>query len=78
MLLSEMTNSTGKRGGVSFLVEDGLVVNKEYRNDDFKIMTDNKALAVDLEISNIQNLTLAPFHCLNGNPKLSLKLLNLT
>ena len=50
--------STGQRGGVAFLVENGLVVNKEYTNDDFNIITDNETLAIDLELSDNQNLTL--------------------
>ena len=64
--------STGQRRGVAFLVKNGLVVNKEYRNDDFNIITENEALAIDLELSNNQNLTLATIYCLNGNPNLSL------
>ena len=65
--------STGQKGGVAFLVKYGLVVNKEYRNDDFNIITDNEALAIELELSNNQNLTLAN-HLLSkyGNPNLSL------
>ena len=35
--------STGYRGGVAFPVKHGLVVNKEYRNNDFNIITDNEA-----------------------------------
>ena len=31
--------STGQRGGVAFLVKNGPVVNKEYRNDDFNIIS---------------------------------------
>ena len=34
--------STGQGGGVAFLVKNGLVVIKEYRNDDFNILTENK------------------------------------
>ena len=49
-----------------------IVVNKEYRNSDFNIITDNEALAIDLEFSNKQNLTLATVYCPNGNPDLSL------
>ena len=65
--------STVQRGGVAFLVENVLVVIKEYRNnDDFSIITDNEALAIDLELSNNQNLTLAAIYCPNGNPSLSL------
>ena len=51
--------STGQRGDVAFLVKNGLVVNKEYRNDDFNIITDNEALAIKLELSHNKNLTLA-------------------
>ena len=50
----------------------GLVVNKEYRNEDFDIITDNEALGINLELSNNQNLTLATIYCPNGNPSSSL------
>ena len=36
------------------------------------ISTDNEALAIDLELSNNQNLTLATIYCPNGNPNLTL------
>ena len=61
---------TGQKGGVAILVKHGLVVNKEYKNSDFNIITDNEALAIDFEVSNTQNLTLATIHCPNGNPNL--------
>ena len=64
--------STGQEAGVAFLVKNGPAVNKEYRNDDFKIITDNETLAIDLELSNNQNITLATIYCPNGNPNLSL------
>ena len=64
--------STGRKGGVAFLVKHGLVINKEYRNSDFNIITDNEALAINLELSNNQNLTLATIYCPNGNPNFSL------
>ena len=38
---------------------------------DFNIITDNEALAIDLELSNNQNLTLATIYCPNGNPNLT-------
>ena len=59
--------STGSGGGVAFLVKHGLVVNKEFRNADFNIITDNEALAINLELSCNQNLTLATIYCPNGN-----------
>ena len=58
--------STGVRGGVAFLVKHGLVVNKEYRNTDFNIITDNEALVIDIDLSNNQNLILATIYCPNG------------
>ena len=64
--------STGTIGGVAFLIKHGLVVNKEYRNEDFNIITDNEALAINLDLSNNQNITLATIYCPNGNPNLSL------
>ena len=64
--------STGVRGGVAFLVKHGLVVYIEYRNTDFNIMTDNEALAIDIDLSNNQNLILATIYCPNGNPNLRL------
>ena len=64
--------STGQKRGVAFLVKHGLVVNKEFRNADFNIITDNEALAIDLELSCNQNLTLATIYCPNGKPNFSL------
>ena len=64
--------STGSGGGVAFLVKHGLVVNKEFRNADFNIITDNETLAINLELSCNQNLTLATIYCPNGKPNLSL------
>ena len=65
-------HSTGSRGGVAFLVKHGLVVNKEFRNADFNIITENEALAINLELSSNQNLTLATIYYPDGNPNFSL------
>ena len=64
--------STGARDGVAFLVKHGLVINKEYHNTDFNIITDNEALVIDIDFSNTQNLILATIYCPNGNPNLRL------
>ena len=53
-------------------MKHGLVVNKEYCNTDFNIITDNEALVIDIDLSNNQNLTLAIIYCLDGNPNLRL------
>ena len=63
--------STGHKGGVAFLVKHGLVINKEYRNSDFSIITENESLAINLDLSNNQNVILATIYCPNGNPNLS-------
>ena len=36
------------QGGVAFLIKNGLVANKEYRNDDINIITDNEVLVINL------------------------------
>ena len=64
--------STGVKGGVAFLVKHGLVINKEFRNADFNIITENEALAINLELSCNQKLTLATIYCPDGNPNFSL------
>ena len=64
--------STGARGGVAFLVKHRLVINKEYRNTDFNIITDNEALVIDIDLSNTKNLILATIYYPNGNPNLRL------
>ena len=64
--------STGQKGGVAFLVKHCLVINKEYRNSDFSVITENEAYAINLDLSNNQNVTLATIYCPNGNPNLSL------
>ena len=64
--------STGARGGVAFLVKHGLVINKEYPNTDFNIITDNETLVIDIDLSYNQNLILATIYYPNGNPNLKL------
>ena len=53
--------STGKRGGTGFFVKRGLVINKEYRNSDFIIITENEALAINLELLTTKTLLWQPF-----------------
>ena len=63
---------TGARCGVAFLIKRGLVINNEYCNIVFNIITDNEALVIDIDPSNNQNLILATIYCPNGNPNLRL------
>ena len=64
--------STATRGGVAFPVKHGPVINKEYRNIDFNIITDNQALLIDIDLYKNQNLSLATIYCQNGNPNFRL------
>ena len=65
---SDRSTGTGTRGGVAFLVKHGLVINKEYCNIYFNIITDNEALVIDIDdLCNNQNLILATIYCPNGN-----------
>ena len=72
MILSEMTVQLAQKVVFAFLVNHGLVVNKEFRNADFNIITKNEALAINLELFSNQNLTLATIYCPNGTPNFSL------
>ena len=53
--------STVTIGGVAFFVKHGLVINKEYHNIDFNIITDNKALVFGIDLCNNKNLIWLPF-----------------
>ena len=44
-----------------FFVKHGLVVNKEYNYDDFNIITDNEALAIDLDFPITKTSLWQPF-----------------
>ena len=54
-------HSTGQKGGVAFLVKHGLVINKEYRNSDFGIITENEALQLTLTFLTTKTLLWQPF-----------------
>ena len=62
----------GTKGGVAILVKKGIIVNKEWKNEHFNVITDNEALAVEIELQNGDKVTLATIYCPNGNPSLSL------
>ena len=51
-----------------FLHKLELILNKVYDNNDFNIITNNKTLAVELELSNKTRPTLATIYCPDGKP----------
>ena len=62
----------GTKGGVAILVKKGIIVNKEWKNEHFSVITDNEALAVEIELQNGDKVLLATIYCPNGNPSLRL------
>ena len=49
-----------------------IIVNQEWKNDHFNVITDNEALAVEIELQNGHKVSLATIYCPNGNPSLRL------
>ena len=45
---------------------------KEWKNEHFNVITDNEALAVEIELQNEHKVTLAAIYCPDGNPRLRL------
>ena len=58
----------GTKGGIAILVKKGIIVNQERKNDHFNVITDNEALAIELELQNGDKVILATIYCPNGNP----------
>ena len=62
----------GTQGGIVILVKKGIIVNQEWKNEHFNVITDNNVLAVEIELQNGDKVILATIYCPNGN--LSLRL----
>ena len=62
----------GTKGGVAILVKKGIIVNQEWKNEHFNVITDNEALAVEIELQNGDKVILVTIYCPNGNPNLRL------
>ena len=54
------------------MVKKGIIVNQEWENEHFNVITDNEALARDIEVQNGDKAILATIYCPNGNPSLRL------
>ena len=57
--------STGQKGGVAFLVKHSLVINKEYRNSDFNIITENFKIKTSLWQRFTARMEILTFHFSN-------------
>ena len=62
----------GTKGGVAILVKKGIIVNQDWKNEHFNVVTDNEALTIEIELQNGDKVILATIYCPNGNPSLRL------
>ena len=62
----------GIKGGVAIFVKKCIIVNQEWKNEHFNVITDNEALAIEIELQNGEKGILATTYCPNGNPSLKL------
>ena len=68
MTYTKNDRSVGTKGGVAILVKKGIIVNQEWKNDHFNVITDNEALAVEIGLQNGDKVILTTIYCPNGNP----------
>ena len=50
--------------------EKSIIVNQEWKNEHFNVITDNEALAIEIELQNGEKVILAAIYYPNGNPSL--------
>ena len=48
-------------------MKKSIIVNQEWKNEHFNVITDNEALAIEIELKNGYKLMLATIYCPNGN-----------
>ena len=48
-------------------MKKGITVNQEWKNEHFNVITDNEALAIEIELQNGDKVILATIYCPNGN-----------
>ena len=53
-------------------MKKGIIVSQEWKNEHFSVITDNEALAIEIELQNGDKIILATIYCPNGYPSLRL------
>ena len=43
----------GTKGGIAITMKKGIIVNQEWKNEHFNVITDNKALAIEIELQTL-------------------------
>ena len=56
----------GTKGGVAILMKKRIIVNQEWKNNHFNVITNNEALAIEIELQNGDKVILTAIHCPNG------------
>ena len=64
--------SVGTKGYIAILVKKGIIVNQEWKNEYFNLITDNEALAIEIDLQNGEKVILAIIYCPNANSSLRL------
>ena len=54
------------------MVKKGITANQERKKEHFNVITDNEALAIEIELQNEEKVILATIYCPNGYPSLRL------
>ena len=52
----------------AILVRKGTIANQQWKNEHFNVITDNEALAIEIELQNREKVIFATIYCPNGNP----------
>ena len=52
----------GTKGGVAILAKKGIIVNQEWKNENFNVITDDEALAIEIELQNGDNVILTTIY----------------
>ena len=52
----------GTKGKLAILVKKGIIVNIEWKNEHFNVITDNEALAVEIELQKGDKVILATIY----------------
>ena len=53
-------------------MKKGIIVNQEWKNEHFNVITDNEALAIEIELQTGDKTISATIYCPNGNPSVRL------
>ena len=62
----------GMKGGVAISAKKSIIVHQEWKNKHFNVITDNEALAIEIELQSGEKVILTTIYYPNENPSLRL------